>query len=120
MNIPFQCKLWQKEPLTSEDLILKGNFDQLKTYSEENHDWRYLLKCKECGQLYLYEFHEEVDWADSEDSIYCTFVPVETAEESDEIALLNYMDLGLKIPQLHNDKTKDHGNRIYWIRKLES
>ena len=55
--IPTQCHLWQTENFSSQDLSLE-NFELLETFADDSHFWRYLLKCKECGQLYFYEFYE--------------------------------------------------------------
>ncbi len=36
-------------------------------YADESHFQRYLLKCRECGQLYFFEFLEEIDWSHGKD-----------------------------------------------------
>jgi hypothetical protein len=43
------------------------------------------MVCKECGQLYFFEFIEEVDFI-SADKIYCTYIPVKSKEEADQLS----------------------------------
>ena len=57
---PTQCVLW-----SAPDSV-RGNFEDhfelVKTYDDDNHLIRRLLKCRECGQQYFYEMFEEIDW----------------------------------------------------------
>jgi hypothetical protein len=57
------------------------HFERLETYAEESHWWRYLLRCRECGQLYFFEFDEDIDWDDGNDPQYSIYVPVESDEQ---------------------------------------
>ena len=59
MTEPTQCALWLKPELAEP---LKDRFNLVETYVEEAHWWRYLLECRECGQLYFFEFYEQIDW----------------------------------------------------------
>ena len=59
MTEPTQCVLWL-EPELAEPL--KDRFNLVETYVDEAHWWRHLLECRECGQLYFFEFYELVDW----------------------------------------------------------
>jgi hypothetical protein len=52
----------------------------LDTYADDSHLSRRLLKCRECAQLYFFEFYEEIDWLDSKDPQYVTYIPVETRD----------------------------------------
>jgi hypothetical protein len=61
------------------------NFELLDTYAKESHWWRYLLKCRECGQLYFFEFDEDIDWDEGNDPQYSIYIPVES---DDQIAML--------------------------------
>jgi hypothetical protein len=79
MKAPTQCVLWQQPELIEGSM--KERFEQLEIYDDDSHLWRYLLKCRECGQLYFFEFYEEIDWKDGEDPQYVTLIPVETPEE---------------------------------------
>jgi hypothetical protein len=60
--------------LQTQDIT--GPMETVKAYQDESHLIRMLLRCPRCGQLYFYEFYEEIDWADSEDPQWRTLVPV--------------------------------------------
>lgn len=108
---PTQCHLWNATMLTDADL--NGVFETVETYSEESHESRRLVTCKQCGQLYLKDFYEEVDWADGEDSMRLTFVPVENKEQADEMNRLGSV-AGLS-PSLHQDSIKGEAKKVYWV-----
>ena len=118
MKQPAQCHLQQKENLTNEDINVKNNFELLHTFEDESHLWRYLLKCKDCGQLYFYEFYEEIDWKEGNDPQYRTFIPIESKEEAENMAKMKSFEL-LKIsPRLQYDwPANADKSKIYWIRK---
>lgn len=46
-----------------------------------DHWWRYLLKCRECGQMYFFEFFETIDWNHGNDPQLKLMVPVESRSE---------------------------------------
>jgi hypothetical protein len=74
-----KCHLFTVTELTRE--ILNGTpFEQVCTFLNESHLMRRLLRCKDCNQLYFYEFREETDWINGEDPQYRTYIAV-TAEE---------------------------------------
>ena len=79
MKEPTQCVLWTKPKLVERPK--KEHFELVETYVDESHWWRYLLKCRECGQLYFYEFYEIIDWEHGDDPQYSTYIPVETDAE---------------------------------------
>ncbi len=60
MKKPLRCVLWKNPELVREPM--RERFTLLDTYADESHLWRYLLKCRECGQYYFFEFYEEIDW----------------------------------------------------------
>jgi hypothetical protein len=59
-NRPARCHLRLKADLTPADLA-PGAFSVLETYLDDSHHMRRLLQCTACGQLYFYEFREEID-----------------------------------------------------------
>lgn len=68
---PAQCVLWEKP-----ELLIEGNcLDSVEALIDQSHLGRSILKCRECGQPYFFEFHETVDWAKGDDHIYWTFIP---------------------------------------------
>jgi hypothetical protein len=115
MMNPTQCHLWKKETLVSEDLYYF--FDQVKTYTEDSHFSRRLVKCKDCGQLYLKEFYEEIDWIDGEDPQYSTFIPVRNEEEAEIISKVNLFEFQTFYPSLKSDYPKEGPKRTYWVGK---
>jgi hypothetical protein len=60
MKAPIQCALWEKPELLDEPNH-RDRFELLETFVDESHEFRDLLKCKECGQPYFYEFYEWID-----------------------------------------------------------
>ena len=70
MTEPTQCVLWL-EPELAEPL--KNRFNLVETHVDEAHWWRHLLECRECGQLYFFEFYERIDWDSGDDPQYATF-----------------------------------------------
>ena len=50
MKSPTQCALW-KDPESTVARAMHKQFEQLEIFVEESHWWRYLLKCRDCGQL---------------------------------------------------------------------
>jgi len=107
--VPAQCHLWAKENPTGEDLNFA--FDVVKTYSDDSHDSRRLIKCKQCGQLYVREFYETIDWKDGEDPQYVTYVPVANETDAD---MVNKSGLRAFKLRLHIDWPKGEDRKIYW------
>ena len=71
---PIQCRLWREpELLARKDAPL---FDVLERFHETSHDLRALVRCTECGERYVFDFHEEIDWDEGADPSYSTYVPV--------------------------------------------
>ena len=79
---PTQCILWRQPELAEP---LKDRFEVVETYVDEDHWWRYLLKCRECRQLYFFAFYEQVDWEGGDDPQYTTYVPVGGQQEIDRL-----------------------------------
>ncbi len=102
MQKPTQCVLWNKPELV-ESCPLKDFFELIHTYVQESHLWRYLLKCRECGQLYFFEFYEEIDWVNGNDPQYTTFIPVDTIEESQRLNQFPPLELLQFSPRLQKD-----------------
>ncbi len=77
MNLPTQCHLWQKERIAefpSElEAIDEGFYREYPNATGADHNERTLMKCKECGQLYLYEFLEWINEADGNDKMYSNY-----------------------------------------------
>ncbi len=116
IKIPKQCLLWQKDNLISSDLAIGDTFDVVKTYTEESHLIRSLVKCIQCGQLYFHEFLEEVDWENGRDSQYTTYIPIEDIEDADELNKKSSFELLQFSPRLQKDFPCDADKpTIKWI-----
>lgn len=98
MKSPVQCVLWKQPALV--DGALKQRFELLETFVHESHFWRYLLRCRECGQRYFFEFYEEIDWDNGDDAQYSTFIPVENEEEIEILHHASTMELLEFTPRL--------------------
>jgi len=116
MKNPTQCHLWQAKTLAAKDLY--GCFEQIQELGEEDtHHRRALLRCKSCGQLYLYEFYEWIDWEGGNDPQYRTWIPVESREEAEELNKADYIGLLKFSPRLQSDLPKDaHWPKVFWVR----
>ena len=101
---PTQCSLWENPSLVLGGMAAR--FELIETYVKESHIWRYLLKCRECGQLYFFEFREEIDWEDGDDPQYMTYIPVETAEDIDRLKNSSSFGLLAFFPRIQDDRPK--------------
>jgi|GEM_PF-881379 len=110
---PIQCHLWKKEELTDGDL--DNAFDVVHTFSEDSHFSRRLIKCKQCDQLYLKEFYEEIDWVDGEDPQYLTYIPVESQKEAEIINQVDLWEFQAFSPRINRDWPKGKQKTIRWI-----
>jgi hypothetical protein len=114
MKSPVQCILWKQPALA--DGALKGRFELLETFVHESHFWRYLLRCRECGQRYFFEFYEEIDWDNGDDAQYSTFIPIENEEEIEILNHASTMELLEFTPRLvESHPTGSARASIGWI-----
>ena len=117
MKPPTQCVLWEQPQLI--DAPMQERFERLEIFEDDGHLWRYLLKCRECGQLYFFEFYEEIDWADGSDPQYVTFVPVETAEEIEALKQTTPFGLLACAPRLQKRFPKGAASAtLGWVGKV--
>jgi len=115
MNIPAQCHLWRKERVTSEDLNSRG-FERVKVYEDDSHFSRDLRRCRECGQLYLFEFYETIDWEHGNDPQYLIYLPVDSVEEADALAGETLFSILSHAPRLQSDWPSDAEKAwVYWV-----
>ena len=118
MMKPTGCLLWRDpEPLVTGPL--NQSFELLETFVKESHWWRSLLGCRECGQQYFFEFHEEVDWVDGEDPQFSTWVPVATQQDLETLKAAGALDLRGFRPHLRKDWPKGAERRVYWVKDDE-
>ena len=71
-----------------------------------------MYKCRECGQLYFYEWYEWVDWDDGDNRHYTTLIPVQTEAEIEALKQESTPSLLRYSPRLQLD-----GGKIVWVGK---
>ncbi len=116
METKLRCHLIEGTPTESDLSPSDAHFDVIKTFEEDSHLSRRILKCKRCGQLYFYEFYEEIDWKEGNDSQYCTYIPIETVEEAEELNKKSQFALLGVVPRLQDDFLQDGTKTIEWMR----
>jgi hypothetical protein len=109
---PTQCELWEKPEL----VYRPQRFEFMEMFVEESHLSRALLKCRECGQLYFYEFYEQVDLKEGNDAMYSTYVPVEDSEDIQRMKEGSIYDLLYFTPRLQNARGTGAA-AMHWIGK---
>jgi hypothetical protein len=116
MKSPTQCVLWENPALVAGPQ--KDRFKRLDTYVDDDHLTRCLLRCRECGQLYFYEFYEEIDWDGGDDPQYRTYIPVETDTEIGALKKSSRFDLLKYFPRLQRDWPKEaQAPTARWVGK---
>jgi hypothetical protein len=115
---PRQCIFWRDEERVRGPV--DPRFELVAQYADESHFQRYLLKCRECGQLYFFEFQEEIDWSHGKDPQFTTYIPVSSIEQATALADITPEALLEVSPRLCIDFPKDAENStVYWIRDAE-
>lgn len=109
---PIKCIYWRQPSIIREG-TLKSKFELLETYAKDDQFWQYLLRCRECNQLYFMEFQEETDWVSGNDPQFTTYVPVSSAEEGDivqrEGCRTVYPSLRIDYPRCASQPA------VYWV-----
>jgi hypothetical protein len=115
---PLECILWRSpERLENIQEVL----DTIETYMDDSHHMRRLVKCRECGQLYFYEFLEFVDYRDGEDPQYRTYIPVASGEDAALLSTLPQWDLVMCAPAIHANWPKGQDRpHISWVGRAKS
>jgi hypothetical protein len=79
---------------------------------------RQLLRCRECDQLYFFEFYEEIDWEEGNDPQYSTYIAVEDDAEIQTLKKASSFELLQYFPRLQWDFPKDAQTpTARWVRK---
>jgi hypothetical protein len=115
MKNPTQCILWENPGLVADPKDTR--FERIRTYVNDSHLMRELLKCRECGQLYFYEFYEEIDWDEGEDPQYRTYIPVESDMEIEVLKRTSPSELVSYFPRLQSDFPKEGRKAPRWVGK---
>ncbi|MDI6739344.1 MAG: hypothetical protein QME74_03155 [Candidatus Edwardsbacteria bacterium] len=101
---PVQCHLMDLAGLAARDIV--GAMDTVAVYEDESHLIRKLYHCRKCGQLYFYEFYEEIDWAEGNDPQYRTMIPVADERSGDLLNLMPPVSFGA-YPAIRMDYPKE-------------
>lgn len=107
--------LLEIENIKHED-INHSDFENVKVYLDDSHLMRRLMKYKPTGELYFYEFKEELDYINGNDPQYRTYIPVENEKESDEINKLDIFQVHTISPRLIDDWHADDTRITKWIK----
>ena len=99
----IECCLWNSSEINKHDLI--RSLVTVEVIEHDSHFTRKILKCKKCGQLFLYQFNEDVDWIDGEDEQFYKWIPVESLEKARELGEKSVLQL-LTLPSIRIDYTK--------------
>jgi len=68
----FGCELCRATPADYQHLP----FEPLRTMFSSSH-WAFALqRCKSCGQSFLYEFKEILDWDEGDDDMWTRWIPL--------------------------------------------
>lgn len=102
--IPTECHLWKNGNPSLEQL--RNDLITLKAYEEDDHFIRKLKQCRGCGQLYFYEFYEQIDWQGGNDAQYTTWIPVQDVKTADELSQLSRIEL-LRFTSIRRDFPAD-------------
>ncbi|WP_155258113.1 hypothetical protein [Bradyrhizobium japonicum] len=105
MKSPTRCALWRNPNLVTG--IQADRFERIDTFVDDSHLMRHLLRCRECGQRYFFEFYEEIDYEDGNDSQYATYIPIETDAEIEMLKRASSMELLQFFPRLQRDFPKN-------------
>jgi len=116
---PTQCIYWKKPKQILGNL--KDKFELLDTFEHESHWWRYLLKCRECGQLYFFEFYEFVDWDGGNDPQYTKYIPIGDINQLEILRKATPEELLQFSPSLNVDFPKEAESHIvYWTGRTST
>ena len=110
-----RCHLWLEE---APDDLGGETFERLHTYVDDSPLIRRLLRCADCGQLYFYEFYEEVDFDDGEDPQYRSYIPATDEDAAATLAKMMPFELLAFSPRLQRDFPKGAEQpSVCWIGK---
>src|SRR4051812_45545442 len=116
MKSPTQCVLWNNPDLVAGPR--EALFEHLETYTDDNHLFRSLCRCRECGQLYFFEFYDEIDWDEGDDPSYATYIAVESDAEIETLKSASTFELLKYFPRLQRDWPKGaEAPTTRWIGK---
>jgi len=108
---PTQCVLWE-HPERVKGSAFSRCLEEIACYEQGRHQTRTLEKCRECGQLYFYDWFE---WSEREEGIdwaVSNLIPVQTEAEIEALKQASSSDLLLYWPRLQMA-----GGEVGWVGK---
>jgi hypothetical protein len=107
---PTQCHLWHIKAIGAQDIagafaLVEGLFD------DGAHNSADLVRCRDCGQLYLSVFEEHIDFSGDDDDIFRLYLPVERGDDAAGLAKLGLLRLSDHRPHLRADP-----GHVRWVR----
>ncbi len=118
---PIQCHLWTLD--LSNAPILTDNFDTVEVYkdtfeTDADHRERSLLRCKQCGQLYFYEWLEWIDWNEGNDPTYSTYIPLSSTASANKLKTLSSLELLKSVPRIERNYPADATHAtMRWVKQ---
>lgn len=113
---PTGCHIW-----SDADQVLRGwggVFEVLESYQNEDHFRRSLMRCRDCGHLYFYEFAEWKDLQDGDDPTYRCWVPVATLAHIESLKTMSQAEIKGVRPLLVRDYPKGRPPMAAWLRAI--
>lgn len=111
IKLPLNCHLWDNKDLTRE--VLYNSLETMEIYRDDSDYMLKLKKCTSCGQLYLYEFKEFIDYVGGRDAMYRTWVPVKDKLFADKFIKERRSFLGLPSIKLDFPSSADKPKKPY-------
>ena len=111
------CDGCRTPPPVETELVL----EHTRSLYIESHEGYALYRCRSCGQMFLAEFHEIIDWVGGEDDLWQRWMPL-TAEELAEVDQLfpeeatDYDEVPRLTALMHRRGrlTKDPEGEFFW------
>lgn len=114
MNTPLS--LQSLDTITDTD-INHSDFENIKTYVDDSNFKRRLVRHVPTGELYFYEFVEEIDWVKGgHDPQYRTYIPVDDENRADEVNMLDRFQIHTIVPRLINDWDAGGARVTKWVK----
>jgi hypothetical protein len=85
--------------------IVEGLFD------DGAHNSADLVRCRDCGQVYLSVFEEHIDFSGGDDDIFRLYLPVSDSDDATALAKLGLLRLSGYRPHLRADP-----GHVRWVR----
>jgi hypothetical protein len=107
---PTGCRLWRRDDLTDKDVA--GAFEAVEAIFDDGvHNSADLVRCRDCGQLYLSIFEEHVTFSGGDDDLFRLYLPVRRGDDVAALARFGLLKLSERRPHLRADP-----GHVHWVR----